>query len=192
MTPGLTGLPPSKLATLSRTAQAPKARGDPAGVSLIEVLIMILIISIMSMLVVHAAAAKLQKAQLARCFAELRSIQARIYADFLEGGLPNPDTFWDVYWHGVKPGPYYYLIDDNDPDSGHGGDLDAFDENNPGNAPRRGKDIKFVVLCQHDHGDLARYVYVEDDGPPTVADATNDPHYERHLPRAADARPRSP
>ena len=146
---------------------------------------MIFIISIMTSIAVGAAMTKLQKVQLSRCFAEVRSIQARIYADSLEGGLPAPDTFWDMYWHGVKPGPYYYLIDDNDPDSGHGGDLDAFDENMPGNARRPGKDKRFIVLCQHDHGDLALYVYVEDDGPPTVASATNDPHYDRHLPRAS-------
>lgn len=168
-----------------RTAEGPHARRDPAGVALIEVLIIVLLITIMTSLAVSAAMTKLQKAHLARCFAELRSIQAGIYADFLEGGLPAPDTFWDVYWHGVKPGPYYYLIDDNDPGSGHGGDLDAYNENFPGDASRSGKDIRFVVLCQHDHGDLARYVYVEDDGPPTVANATNDPHYDRHLRRAS-------
>ena len=93
-------------------------------------------------------------------------------ADFLEGGLPDP-------------GPYYYLIDDNDPDSGRGGDLDAFNENIPGNGSRPGKDVEFVVLRQYDHGDLARYVYVEDDDPPTVANATNDPRYDRHLPKAS-------
>jgi hypothetical protein len=41
------------------------------------------------------------------------------------------------------------------------------------------------VLCQHDHGDLALYVYVEDDGPPTVADAAHNPHYDLHIPKAS-------
>ena len=181
----LTAPPPCEPDSPTRTARAPRVRQDPAGVALIEVLIMILVISIMTSLAVNAGMTKMQKAQLARCFAELRSIQSRIYADSLEGGLPAPDTFWKVYWHDVKPGPYFYLIDDNDPDSGLGGDLDAFNEKAPGSASRSGKDIRFVVLCQHDHGDLALYVYVEDDGPPTVADARHNPHYDKHLAMAA-------
>lgn len=164
-------------------AQTPESRRDAAGVALIEVLIMILVMSVMTSLAVHAAMSKMQKANLARCFAELRSIQARIQGDSLEGGLPDPETLWKVYWHGAKPGPYFYLIDDNDPDQGRGGDLDSFDEKAPGTASRPGKDIRFVVLCQHDHGDLALYVYMEDDGPPTVADGAHNPHYDLHLAR---------
>ncbi len=177
--------PPSEPADPMRTSPSPQASRDPAGVSVIEVLIMMLVIFTMISLSIGAATTKLQKARLARCFAELRSIQTRIQADSLEGGLPDPDTFWDVHWRGVKPGPYHYGIDDNDPDSGHGGDLDGFNEKNPTSGPRPGKDIRFVVFCEHDHGDLARYVYVEDDGPPTVADATNDPHYDRHFRRTS-------
>ena len=126
---------------------------------------MILVISVMTSLAVSAGMSKMQKAGLARCFAELRSIQARLDEDSMEGGLPDPDTFWKVYWHGEKPGPYFYLT-------------------RPGGTSRSGKDIRFVVLCQHDHGDLALYVYVEDDGPPTVADATHNPHYDLHLAKA--------
>jgi len=145
---------------------------------------MLLVISVMTSLAVSAGMSKMQKAGLARCFAELRSIQAGISADSMEGGLPDPDTFWKVYWHGTKPGPYFYLVDDNDPRSGHGGDLDGFDERRSGGAPRSGKDVRFVVLCQHDHGDLALYVYIVDDGPPTVADAAHNPHYDLRLAKA--------
>ena len=67
---------------------------------------------------------------------------------------------------GTKPGPYFYLVND------------------PPGASRSGKDVRFVVLCQHDHGDLALYVYVEDDGPPTVADAAHNPHYDLRLAKA--------
>ncbi len=155
-------------------------RPDQAGVTFLEVLIMILIISIMTSIAVGAAMTTMQKAQLGRCFADLRAIQALIYADALEGGLPDPDTFWADHWRDVKPGPYHYEIDGNGPHD----DLDAFDESGAGNAPRTAKDIKFVVFCQHDHGDLARYVYVVDDGPPTVTNSTNDPHFDRHLPGA--------
>lgn len=151
-----------------RTARTPCEAQHPAGAALIEVLIVILVISVMTSLAVSAGMSKMQKAGLARCFAELRSIQARISADSMEGGLPDPDTFWKVYWHGAKPGPYFYLVGDK----AHQG------------ASRSGKDVRFVVLCQHDHGDLALYVYVEDDGPPTVADAAHNPHYDLHLAKA--------
>jgi hypothetical protein len=133
-------------------------------VTLIEVLIMMFILAIMVSLVVGAAMAKIQKAPLARCFAEIRSIQAVIQADSMEGGLPDPGVFWNAHWRGVKPGPYHYRVDGGDTGGG-----------------QAGKHVRYVLFCQHDHGDLARYVYVEDDGPPTVADAADDPHYDRGL-----------
>ena len=113
---------------------------------------------------------------------DLRSIQSTVFTHS-GGGWPLPDqrTFWDVAWSGVKPGPYYYLVDNDDPNNGHGNDLDQFDEGNPGNSPRQQKDIHFVVLCQHDHGSLGWYVYLEDEGRPQIATAQNNPKYHRFI-----------
>ena len=81
-----------------------------------------------------------------------------------------------------RPGPYYYLID-GDPNKGHGNDLDGIDEENPGKSYLNLEkvDIRFVVLCQHDHGNLANYVYVTDVGPPQIVTADNDPGYENFI-----------
>jgi prepilin-type N-terminal cleavage/methylation domain-containing protein len=159
-------------------------RHGQQGVTLIEILIVVLLIGILATLTAVAIGNSLQKARLARCIAELRSIQTSIYTAYPEDGLPDPETFWDDFWHGVKPGPYWYIIDNNDPNSGHGNDIDGYDEDNPGSAPRTRKDLEFILVCQHDHGDLAYYVYVEDAGPPTIADASNDPHYDACIPGA--------
>ena len=79
---------------------------------------------------------------------------------------PTPDQFWNSTWpDGRKHGPYYYLTD-GDPNSGHGNDLDGVDEENPGKSDPDKKDIKYVILCQHDHGDLADFVYLTDEEPP--------------------------
>lgn len=153
------------------------------GITLIEVLIVALMISILTMMATMAVGNKIHKARLARCFADLRSVQSTIYLDLsIDSSPPNPDTFWQNRWRGNKPGPYFYLIDNNDADSGHGNDLDGFDEDNPGNAPRTGVDIDFVLVCQHDHADLAYYVYIIDEGPPTIADASNDPQLDQCIP----------
>ena len=65
---------------------------------------------------------------------------------------------------------------------GHGNDLDGFDEQNQGNGGQRtAKDIKFVLICQHDHANLCWYVYIEDEGPPLLANADNNPGYEKFI-----------
>ena len=100
-----------------------------------------------------------------------------------EPGITFPDapTFWDSVFPRAKPGPYYYLSDAEDPNAGHGNDLDGYDEQNPGKSKREKKDIKFVLLCQHDHADLCDFVYIEDEGPPQLATADNMPPYERFI-----------
>jgi hypothetical protein len=72
---------------------------------------------------------------------------------------------------------------DGDPNKGHGNDLDGIDEENPGNSgdKRKKKDIKFVVLCQHNHKHLADYVYLVDNEPPVIVKDGNDPGYERFV-----------
>jgi hypothetical protein len=96
---------------------------------------------------------------------------------------PNQFTFWQDMWGGKRPGPYFYLTDAEDPNCGHGNDLDSFDEQNPGNSKREAKDLKFVLLCQHNHGVLANYVYIEDEGPPQLAgwDGQTNPRYDHFI-----------
>ena len=147
--------------------------------TLIELLIVIVLVGVLAAGVVKAVGDKLHKARLSRCFVELRSIQSTVLQETYETShIPLQSTFWEEQWGGRKPGPYFYLTDAEDSNTGHGNDLDGFDEQNPGAAPREEKDLKFVILCQHDHAHLARYVYVEDEGPPTIALGPNNPHHD--------------
>ena len=157
-------------------------RSRQAGYTLAEIMVVLMIISILSALALGVMDGRIEKARLARCMLELRSIQSTVFTHS-GGGWPLPDqrTFWADAWSGIKPGPYFYLVDNDDPNNGHGNDIDSFDEGNPGNPPREDKDIHFVLLCQHDHGSLAWYVYLEDEGPPLIATADDNPRYHRFI-----------
>jgi hypothetical protein len=87
-----------------------------------------------------------------------------------DGGMdfPDRDKLWNKIWSGVGPRGYWYALDNDDPNKGHGNDLDGYDEQNPGKAPRTDRNIYFVLVCEHDHGSLADYVWLEDDGSPTI------------------------
>ncbi len=156
-------------------------RSTERGMTLIEVMVVVLIISVLAAIAIGIMYSRIDKARLARCMNELRSIQSTVHVHGDGSTLPDEDNFWQIAWNGVKPGPYFYLVDNEDPNNGHGNDLDQFDEGNPGNSPRTRRDINFVVLCQHDHRDLAWYVYVEDEGPPLIAWNGRYPGYHRFI-----------
>ncbi len=160
----------------------PRRRSLESGFTITELLISIAIIGILAAIVIANLIDKLHKARLARCMLELRGIQAGLYL-VAEPGITFPDApaFWNSVFPRAKPGPYFYFSDAEDPNAGHGNDLDGYDEQNRGNSPRTAKDIKFVLMCQHDHAHLCRYVYIEDEGPPQLATDENDPKYERFV-----------
>lgn len=157
--------------------------GSDSGFTLSELLVVVFLIGILSAIAVNKIVDSLEKARLARCQLELRSIQEEVWDAYVENGdFPDPATYWKVKWKGRRPGPYFYLVD-GDANKGHGNDLDGIDEDNPGESgdKRKGKDIKFVVLCQHNHKHLADYVYLVDEEPPTIANEGNNPGYERFI-----------
>ena len=157
-------------------------RSRQDGFTLAELLVVIVIICIIAAIAIPNLIDKYHKARLARCMIELRGIQAGLYIA-AEPGVTFPDaiTFWTSVFPAARPGPYYYLSDAEDPNAGHGNDLDGYDEQNPGESKREAKDIKFVLICQHDHADLCKYVYIEDEGPPKLATADNDPGYDKFI-----------
>ena len=157
-------------------------RSRQSGFSLTELLVVVNIIGVLAAIVVPSMLSRIHKARLARCMVELRGIQTGLYI-VAEPGITFPDatSFWDQVFPAARPGPYFYLSDNEDPDAGFGNDLDGYDEQNPGGSPRKAKDIKFVLICQHNHADLCKYVYIEDEGAPQLATEGDDPGYDKYI-----------
>jgi type II secretory pathway pseudopilin PulG len=150
--------------------------------TLTEVLIVIAVITVLAGIVIPNLIDRLHKARLARCMVELRGVQTGLYMVAEPGILfPDASSFWGTVFPAARPGPYYYLSDNEDPNAGHGNDIDGYDEQNPGDSPREAKDIKFVLICQHDHAYLCKYVYIEDEGAPQLATDDNDPGYDKFI-----------
>jgi prepilin-type N-terminal cleavage/methylation domain-containing protein len=167
--------------TDKRRRPEPEFRTSERGLTLIEILVAVAIIALLVALASTVLGNKIHKARMARCHAELRGIQTTLY-DFnvTHGRFPDEEALWKEAWNGRKPGSYYFFVDD-DQNSGHGNDLDFFDEHNTGSNPKGGSDVDFVVFCQHDHSVLAKYVYLVDEGPPTLVEDDNDPGWTQLL-----------
>jgi len=169
----------------SRLHVADDDRRYEAGFTFMELIVAVWLIGILSVLALGILNGRIEKAKLARCFVDIRSIQSTVWT--MSDGITWPEyaTFWDYAWAGKRPGPYYYFPNNTDHNAGHGNDLDICDEENPGKseANRDCKDIEFVIVCQHDHRQLANYVYIEDEGPPTIAgwSSETDPGYDRWI-----------
>jgi len=178
------------LDTIGESESLSRVPSGQAGFTLSEVLIVLYVISMLATIALHSYRDGIEKAKLARCMAEIRGIQTAIYMDSNDGRrFMSPASFWGSHFHGQKPGPYHYLLD-GDPNSGHGNDLDGVDEENPGASDPDKKDIKFVVMCSHDHKWLGKYVYVTDEEPPRVVGGEygeDDPGYDRFLKWEYDA-----
>lgn len=160
-----------------------RARRRQAGFTLTEMIVVVYVISLVSAIITSTFIDQIEKARLARCMVELRGIQSAVYLYSPNGSnLPDPQDFWPMAFPNGRPGPYFYLLD-GDPNKGHGNDLDGIDEENPGKSWENLEklDIRFAILCQHDHGDLADYVYATDVGSPRIASADDDPNYERFI-----------
>ena len=145
-------------------------RNHELGFSLNELLIAVAIIGILSVVVIGEVENAIEKARLSACLANMVTIRETVWAN-CDGGLdfPDSDQLWNGIFGGHGPRGFWYEIDNDDPNKGHGNDLDGFDEQNPGKAPRKGRNIYFVLACEHDHGRLADYVYLEDEGSPQIA-----------------------
>jgi len=146
-------------------------------------MVVVFILGLLSAIAISKVIGTLDKARLARCQTELRNIQEEVWEAYADNGSPmDPVTYWRTKWKGKKPGPYFYLVD-NEAGVDFGVNLDRINEQAASGekGASNGKDVKFVVLCQHDHNGLADYVYLEDDGPPMFANFDNRPGYENFI-----------
>ncbi len=155
--------------TSTRTSTLENTKRRQRGFSAVEVMVSIAVITVVAGVVIPQVFHEFQKAELAKCKAELDLMKAVAYNLGDGRYIPTPDQFWGEGFGEAEDGEYYYIVDDQDANKGHGNDLDGCDEDNPGNSPRcPGMDIKFVVFCAHNHGELANYVYATDQDAPTV------------------------
>jgi prepilin-type N-terminal cleavage/methylation domain-containing protein len=169
---------------ITRIISALKSRRRQAGFSLIEGMVSIAVVTVIAGVVIPAVYNEYEKAKLANCMSELNGMRAVAF-DLGNGRyIPTVEEFWGEGYPDAAPGEYYYLVDNQDHNKGHGNDLDNCDEDNPGSSidGRDCQDVKFVVLCNHKHGSHAKYCYATDSLSPTAVpvDATT-PDYQKWL-----------
>ncbi len=155
--------------TPNRVIQSIKKARRQAGFTVLEAMVTVVVITVVSGVVIPAVYNEFEKAKVQSCKAELNGMKAVALALGDGRYIPTPDEFWGEGYPNAAEGEYYYIVDSQDHNKGHGNDLDGCDEDNPGNSPRcPGMDVKFVVFCAHDHGSHAAYCYATDVDPPTV------------------------
>jgi prepilin-type N-terminal cleavage/methylation domain-containing protein len=143
------------------------------GFSLVEILAGMLIIAMIALVAVSTFGNMGHEARLARCCANIYTMATAV--DYLRTSTPGmqPPSIQMYNFYHPKISPTFdgiYYIPDGDPNAGHGNDIDFCDEDNPGQGMKRDcVDIDYVIVCDHDHGDLAAFVYLENDGVPTLA-----------------------
>jgi prepilin-type N-terminal cleavage/methylation domain-containing protein len=153
-----------------RVMQTLRNNRRQAGFTVLEIMVTIAVISVIAGVVIPAVYNEFEKAKLASCFSELNGMRAVAF-DLGNGRyIPTPDEFWGEGYPNAEAGEYYYIVDAEDHNKGHGNDLDGCDEDNPGNSidGRDCLDLKFVVFCNHDHGKLGKYCYATDQIAPTL------------------------
>jgi len=169
----------SKAANTTRPSSIDPRSGE-RGFSLNELLIVVAILGILSVAIAGEIANAIEKAKLSACMANMVTIRETVWANS-DGGLDFPERaiLWNDIMRGSGPRGYWYALDNDDPNKGHGNDLDFYDEQNPGKSPRVDKNIYFVLRCEHNHGRLADYVYLEDEGPPQLAMGKDQPRWNK-------------
>jgi type II secretory pathway pseudopilin PulG len=153
------------------------------GFTIVEVLLAVAVIMVVAGVVIPQVFNEYEQARLSDCKAEIELMKVMASNLGNAGNVPNPTDFWAEGFPDAGSGEYFYIVDEQDANRGHGNDLDGCDEDNPGNSKRcPGADIAFVVLCNHDHGKFGKYVYATDQEPPTVVPVDgDDPGYRAWL-----------
>ena len=154
----------ARIHSISSSPRKHEASRRARGFSLIEVSVVMAVIGIVTTIGAGIVMGKVQEARLERCRAELRAIQSKFFSHFADDSGPlDEQAFWDQAWNGADPVPYRIL-------SLIGGANEAQGNDRSGGA-------SVVILCRHDHGSLAKYQYVIDEGEPSVATEFDDPGY---------------
>ena len=145
------------------------------GFTLIECVVAIFIIGLLA-----AAGSTLlntsDEARLVACAEDLRTMDT-IVQQTMEQTFPYVPQWGEIdrsHWKDE----YHYILNNSDANKGHGNDLDICDEENPGKSTesRDCLNIKYIIVCDHDHKDLAKYNALLDGYGPVVFGG--DPSHE--------------
>jgi prepilin-type N-terminal cleavage/methylation domain-containing protein len=138
------------------------------GFTLMEVVVTLAIIGILST-GLYAMVAPTPEARVVACQGGLAAHEALVEqaAEQTFPFIPTWDEVqdiagerWDAHYH--------YVPNLEDTNNGHGNDLDLCDGGNPGESlqNRTCLNIMYIIVCDHDHSDLAKYgAVLSGDGP---------------------------
>jgi len=148
------------------------------GFTLIEILIAVVIIGILAAIAIRTIAPT-KEARLVACAADLDAMNSLVQQT-MEQTFPYIPDWSEI--QGVAEGRwnkhFHYVPNNSDANKGHGNDLDICDEENPGAsaANRDCLNIKYIIVCDHDHTGVAKYNALLDGYGPIVFGG--DPNHE--------------
>jgi len=140
------------------------------GFTLVEVIVVVFIVGLLAAIAVRVIRPT-EEAKVIACFANIEA-HISMTEQLREQSYPFvPDQQQMYDWMGNRRNKHYtYIANSSDTNNGHGNDLDLCDEENPGSSleNRDCLDIKYVWVCDHYHGDLAKYLFGTDSTGPLV------------------------
>lgn len=140
------------------------------GFSLVETIVVVFILGLLAA-IVFGMVNTTPETKLIACAADLVAME-QMTEQYYEQSRPWVPTQEDLYnWmENRRKEHYHYLPNNSDLNKGHGNDIDLCDEENPGASldGRNCLEIKWAWVCDHNHVDLAKYVFITDAGTPIV------------------------
>ena len=133
--------------------------GNQKGFSMMELVVSVATIGIL-VLATSSYLNTVKESRMIACTADLHTMETMVEQVY-EQSRP-----WIPTWEAVQglagarwKDHYHYLPNNTDLNKGHGNDLDLCDEENPGKSlqNRNCLDIQWVIVCDHDHGELGKY-----------------------------------
>ena len=135
------------------------------GFTLLEIIIVIAVIGILAMIAFSMLNTS-DETRLIKCNADMEAYITMTEQIREQTPGHRAPTREEMYgWmerEGKHRDPHFHYVPNNsDHNKGHGNDLDLCDEENPGKSldNRECLDVLYVWVCDHNHTDLAKYVF---------------------------------
>jgi prepilin-type N-terminal cleavage/methylation domain-containing protein len=143
------------------------------GFTLVEIVVALAIIGIIS-LIAFSMLNTSDETRLIKCNADIQAYvtMTEQLREQTHGRAPTQEEMYDwMEREGKHRDPHFHYLPNNvDANKGHGNDLDLCDEENPGSSlENRGCiEVKYVWICDHNHVELAKYVFADHTYGPVV------------------------